>query len=279
MSSHPKLIINLCPTGMVPRKADNPYLPVSPKEIAADVKRCYELGVSMVHLHARDENEDPTWEPDRFDEVIGEIKAISKELIIVVTTSGRNWPQLEKRSASLAIEGDNKPDMASLTLGSMNFPQQASVNPPEVIKGLAQKMQQHGVVPELEIFEVGMIDYAHFLIRKDLLRPPYYFNLLLGSLGTMSLSAANVGLMINALPPGATWALAGIGRFQLAANTMAIALGGHVRVGLEDNPYYDWSDKTPASNPRLVERVLRIAKELDREPATPTEARNIIGLP
>jgi 3-keto-5-aminohexanoate cleavage enzyme len=263
---------------MVPRKEDNPYLPVSPREIAEDLRRCYDLGVSMVHLHARDEQEDPTWAPERFEEIIGEIKTISRDLIIVVTTSGRNWPQLEKRSASMTIGGANKPDMASLTLGSMNFPRQASVNPPEVIKGLAQNMQQYGVIPELEIFEAGMIDYANYLIRKDLLRPPYYFNLLLGSLGTMALNAANIGLMINALPPGATWALAGIGRYQLAANTMAIALGGHVRVGLEDNPYYDWAKKTPASNPRLVERVLRIARELGREPATPDEARKMIGL-
>lgn len=278
MDQSEKLIINLCPTGMVPRKKDNPFLPISPKEIAADVRRCYEMGVSMVHLHARDEQEDPTWSPDRFEEIIEEIKAISNQLIIVVTTSGRNWPELEKRSAALEIKGTNRPDMASLTLGSMNFPSQASVNPPEVIQGLAKKMQENSILPELEVFEVGMINYAHFLIRKGLLQPPYYFNLLLGVLGTMNLNAANIGLMINSLPPDTTWALAGIGRFQTAANTMAIALGGHVRIGLEDNPYFDWNDRSHASNPRLVERILRISRELGREPASPEEARKIIGL-
>lgn len=278
MDQSEKLIINLCPTGMVPRKKDNPFLPISPKEIAADVRRCYEMGVSMVHLHARDEQEDPTWSPDRFEEIIEEIKAISNQLIIVVTTSGRNWPELEKRSAALEIKGTNRPDMASLTLGSMNFPSQASVNPPEVIQGLAKKMQENSILPELEVFEVGMINYAHFLIRKGLLQPPYYFNLLLGVLGTMNLNAANIGLMINSLPPDSIWALAGIGRFQTAANTMAIALGGHVRIGLEDNPYFDWNDRSHASNPRLVERILRISRELGREPASPEEARKIIGL-
>ncbi|PHN00818.1 BKACE family enzyme [Flavilitoribacter nigricans] len=278
MDQSEKLIINLCPTGMVPRKKDNPFLPISPKEIAADVRRCYELGVSMVHLHARDQQEDPTWSPDRFEEIIAEIKAISRQLIIVVTTSGRNWPELEKRSAAFEIKGANRPDMASLTLGSMNFPSQASINPPQIIQGLAKKMQENSILPELEVFEVGMINYAHFLIRKGLLQPPYYFNLLLGALGTMNLNAANIGLMINSLPPNAIWALAGIGRFQTAANTMAIALGGHVRVGLEDNPYFDWNDRSHASNPRLVERVLRISRELGREPASPEDARKIIGL-
>lgn len=278
MDQSTKLIINLCPTGMVPRKKDNPYLPVSPVEIAADVRRCYELGVSMVHLHARDEQEDPTWSPERFEEIIGEIKVISEQLIIVVTTSGRNWTELEKRSAALEIKGPNRPDMGSLTLGSMNFPRQASVNPPQIIQGLARKMQENHITPELEVFEVGMVNYAHYLIDKGLLQPPYYFNLLLGALGTMELSAANVGLMISALPPDATWALAGIGRFQTAANTMAIALGGHVRVGLEDNPYFDWTKRSHASNPQLVERILRISRELGRDPASPEEARKIIGL-
>ena len=272
-----KLIVNLCPTGMIPKKKDSPEVPISPKEIALDVKRCYELGLSIVHLHARDEEENATWHPEKFTEIINEVKHYTPDIITVVTTSGRNWSSLEKRSAALKIKSP-KPDMASLTLGSMNFPKQASVNPPEIITGLANIMNEEGIVPELEIFDIGMINYANYLIKRNILKPPYYFNLLLGSLGTASLSASNVGLMIDSLPPDATWALAGIGRFQLAANTMAIALGGHIRVGLEDNPYYDWNKKTNASNPRLVERILKIAKTFGREPASPSEAKSIIGL-
>lgn len=273
-----KLIINLCPTGMVPKKGDTPHVPITASEIARDVKRCYELGVSVAHLHARNEIQDPVWEKEKFVEIIEKIKSFAPDMVIVVTTSGRNWSEFIKRSNSLEINGVHKPDMASLTLGSMNFPKQASVNPPHMISSLAEKMNENGIVPELEVFDVGMINYSTFLISKGVLKPPFYYNLLLGSLGTAALNASNIGLMINSLPQGATWALAGIGRFQLAANTMAIALGGHIRIGLEDNPFYDWTKKSDATNARLVERILKIAKEFGREPATPEEAREIIGL-
>jgi 3-keto-5-aminohexanoate cleavage enzyme len=273
-----KLIINLCPTGMLPQKKDSTHLFFEPREIARDVRRCYELGVSMAHLHARDAEGAPVWHPEVFSEIIHEIRSFAPEMIIVATTSGRNWSDLEKRGAVLDLSGGLKPDMGSLTLGSMNFPRQASVNPPETIQALAAKMREKGIVPELEVFEVGMINYAAYLIEKGMLQPPYYFNLLVGSLGTAALSASNIGHMIDSLPKGATWALAGIGRYQLPANTIGIALGGHVRVGLEDNTVYNFNTRTVASNPKLVERILRIAKEFGREPATPAEARRIIGL-
>ncbi|NQV03777.1 MAG: 3-keto-5-aminohexanoate cleavage protein, partial [Bacteroidia bacterium] len=225
---------------MIPRKTNTPFLPVSPSEIAKDVKRCYELGISMVHIHSRNEEGDPTWQPERFNEIISEIKSYAPELIIIVTTSGRDWSDLEKRAAVLGIDGECKPDMASLTLGSMNFPKQASVNPPQVIQSMAQMMTERGIMPELEAFEIGMINYADFLIRKEIVKPPFYFNLLLGSLNTCHLNALNIGTMIASLPPRSTWSLAGIGRYQLAANTIGIALGGHVRIGLEDNTIYDF---------------------------------------
>lgn len=271
-----KLILNLCPTGMIPRKKACPNVPISPKEIALDVKRCFELGVSMVHLHARELNEAPTWDPRVFSEILQRIKHFAPDMITVVTTSGRNWPDLDRRSASLTASP--KPDMGSLTLGSLNFPKQASVNPPEIIQGLLEKMNEQSVVPELEIFNTGMINYAHYLIKKGMLKPPYYFNLILGSLGSASLNATNVAAMISSLPADATWSLGGIGRFQLAANTIAIALGGHIRIGLEDNPYINWTQKSDATNPRLVERIIKIAREFNREIATSEEARQIIGL-
>ncbi len=197
---------------------------------------------------------------------------------MVVTSSGRNWSELEKRSAALEISGPEKPDMASLTLGSLNFPKQASVNPPDNIKGLAQKMNELQVVPELEAFDLGMVHYSQYLVNKGFLKPPFYYNLLLGSLGTVNLDAAAIGAMIGALPTGSTWSLAGIGRYQLQANTIALALGGHVRKGLEDNPYCNWNTRETASNPRLVERIIRLAKELGRTPASPKNAREIIGI-
>ncbi|MEV4709538.1 3-keto-5-aminohexanoate cleavage protein [Actinoplanes sp. NPDC049316] len=277
MNATDKLIVNLCPTGMIPRKAKVPHVPTTPEEIAADVRRCRDAGASMVHLHARDSDEEPTWRPEMFSDILQAVAVEAPDMVLVVTTSGRNWNDFEKRSASLNIT-EPSPEMASLTVGSMNFPTSASVNDPQMIESLATAMADRGIVPELECFDVGMVNYANYLIDKGILRGPHYFNILLGSRGTAEVSAANAAAFITALPKDATWAFAGIGRYQLTANTLAMSLGGHVRVGLEDNPYYDWSDRSPATNPRLVERVVRIARELGREPASPAEAREIIGL-
>lgn len=277
MDNQQPLILNLCPTGMVPHKKDTPSLPVTPKEIAKDVKRCYELGVSMVHLHARDiATREPTWDPKIYEDIIGEIKVIANDVIIIVSTSGRNWQEFEKRSAVLDLKDELKPDMASLTLGSMNFPKQASINSPEMIQSLLMKMNKQHITPELEAFEPGMIHYSNYLIKKELLKPPYYYNILLGSLGTSPVTLSSVNAFLDVLPENAVWALAGIGRYQLLANTLAISLGGHVRVGLEDAPLYNWNSREEATNPKLVERILRIAKEFGREPASPKEARDLI---
>ncbi|KJK56878.1 3-keto-5-aminohexanoate cleavage protein [Saccharothrix sp. ST-888] len=278
MSLADKLIVNLCPTGMIPRRAKVPSVPVTPEEIAADVRRCRDAGASMVHLHARGEDEEPTWRPERYQEICEAVAAETPDMVLVVTTSGRDWSELEKRSASLTVTGVSKPEMASLTLGSMNFPTGPSVNSPQTIEGLARAMQERDIVPELEVFDVGMANYARSLAEKGVLQGPFYANILLGSRGTADLNAANVAAVLAGLPNGTTWALAGIGRFQSRANTLATTLGGHVRVGLEDNPYYDWRDRTDATNARLVERAVRIGRELGREPATPEEARQIIGL-
>lgn len=273
-----RVILNLAVTGMVPTKEQNPHLPVTPEEIARDCARCRDLGVSIVHLHAREDGE-PTWRREVYARVIDAVRDRCPDVIVCVSCSGRHVREVEKRAAVLELEGDRKPELASLTLGSMNFPTQASVNAPETVRCLAERMKERGIVPELEAFEVGMIDWAHYLIRKGVLRPPYYFNLLLGSRGTAALSPLNLGTMLAALPDGAIWSVAGIGRYQLRANVMALAAGGHVRVGLEDNIWMDGKRTDLATNPRLVERVVRIARELGREPATPAEAREIIGLP
>jgi uncharacterized protein (DUF849 family) len=263
---------------MVPRTDRCPHVPVTPEAIAEDVRRCRDAGASIAHIHARAHDEEPTWDPERFREILAAVVERTPDIVLCVTTSGRTWPELEKRAAVLHLDGPVKPEMASLTLGSMNFPTGPSVNSPDTIAGLARTMDERGIVPELEVFEPGMASYANFLLRREILSPPLYVNVLLGSLGASDLSAASVAGFQAALPPGATWALAGIGRYQLQANTLAIALGGHVRVGLEDNPYYDWRTNEDASNPRLVERVVRIAREHGREPATPEETRSIIGL-
>lgn len=273
------LIVNAALTGMVPTKEDNPNVPVTPDEIAEDARRCYELGASIVHVHARDAEGRPTWRPEVYAEIVQRVRDRCPDVIVCVSTSGRLWSELEKRAAVLDLDGTLKPDLASLTLGSLNFPRQASVNDPETIKGLALRMAERGIVPELEVFDLGMLDYGKYLVERGVLRPPFYANLLLGSLGTLSASHFHLAVLVQSLPSGWTWAGAGIGRFQFTVNAMAVTVGGHVRVGLEDNLWLDAAKTMPASNASLIERLVRLAGAAERPIATPAQARALIGLP
>ena len=181
---------------MVPRRADNPNVPQTPDEIAAEAEACGRAGASIVHLHARESDESPAYRREFYREIILAVKKRSPDLIICVTTSGRTFNEFEKRSDVLNLDGDAKPEMASLTLGSLNFPTQASVTDPAMIRRLADGMLERGIVPELEIFDTGMLDYGKYLIERKVLREPFYFNLLLGSLGmtaTPSLPVSGVG--------------------------------------------------------------------------------------
>jgi len=269
------LIINAAITGMVPMPRDNASVPITVAQVIAEARRCAAAGASIIHVHAREDDGAPTWRREVYQEIIDGIRGACPDLLISGSTSGRLWSEFEKRSAGL----DCRPDFGSLTPGSMNFPGAASVNPPEIVQQLAAAMAGRGVVPELEFFELGMIDFARdFLVPKGFLRPPLYANLLLGSLGTMAASARNLVHMVDALPPGTVWSAAGIGRFQFPINTLALAMGGHVRVGLEDNLWMDAERTDPATNVRLIERVVRVAQAAGRAIATPARARKIIGL-
>ena len=271
-----KLIINAAITGMVPTKEMTPHVPITPEEIAADVRRCRDAGASIVHLHARDERGMPTYRMDVNQGILRLVREACPDIILCVSTSGRTFKQFEERSEVLDC-ADPAPEMASLTLGSMNFAKEASVNSPEMVKSLALRMQERGIVAEWECFEIGMVEYGGYLAAHDVLRPPFYCNILLGSLGTLSAMPFNLAVAVRALPPKVTWAAAGIGRFQLQMNAMAIAMGGHVRVGIEDNIWYDDRVRL-ATNAELIERVAGIARSIGREIASPDEAREIIGL-
>ncbi|MGH9661034.1 MAG: 3-keto-5-aminohexanoate cleavage protein, partial [Bryobacteraceae bacterium] len=211
-------------------------------------------------------------------EILVKVRSVCPDAILCVSTSGRVFTRFEERSAVLDLAGPAKPEMASLTLGSMNFPQQASVNDPKMIHALAETMKERGILPELEVFDFGMLDYAKYLIERKVLAGPHYFNFLLGSLGTLSATPLNLAMLAESRPAGATWAAAGIGRFQFFVNALAIAMGGHVRVGLEDNLFLDTGKKEPATNLALVQRLVNLARAAGRTCATPAEARRIIGL-
>lgn len=273
-----KLIINAALTGNFSSKAVNPNVPTTPDEIAADARRCYDAGAAFFHIHAREEDGKPSCRKELFEEIVSKVRKQCPGGIICVTTSGRVFKTFEQRSAVLDLEGDAKPDFASLSMGSMNFPTEPSINSPSMIESLAKRMGEKGIRPELEIFETGMINYATYLMRKSFFSNPLYMNLFFGLLGTMPGRFVDIVHQVNSIPSGAVWGAAGGGKFQLPINTSAIVMGGHVRVGLEDNLYYDYGKTVLATNEMLVKRVVRVAKELGRPIATPQEARAILGL-
>ena len=274
------LIINAAITGMVPTRDRVPHVPVTPDQIVREAIRCAEAGAAIVHLHARDEDGRPTWRKDVYAEFIPRIREAVPDLVICVTTSGRNYPEVEKRGEALTMEGDCKPDMASLTLSSLNFITGPSVNAPETIQALAEMMRDRGIRPELEVFDAGMAYVAEHLADKGILEPPFYANLMMGSLGTAAARMHDLAHIVDSLPAGTTWAAAGLGGTQLPMNAMAVFAGGHVRTGLEDNPYLDYTARTPATNPALVRRVAGMAAlaRAARSP-TPAQVRERLGLP
>lgn len=276
-----ELIVNLAPTGMVPTRSDSAHVPLTPDEVAADVRRCRDAGASIVHLHPRDADGRPTQDPAIAATFVAAVRALSPDIVVCVTTSGRMDPGLAGRAAVLDLSGPVRPEMASLTLGSNNFPKQASINAPDTIHGLARRMVESGILPEWEVFDHGMLDYGRYLLERNLLPEPVYVNLLLGSLGTASARPLDLALMVERLPAGATWAATGIGRFQRQVTHWAVAMGGHVRIGLEDNLWFDGARTDLATNPRLVERVVAVGRAMGREPAEPAlvRARLRLGAP
>ena len=274
-----KLIIDFTPTGMIPTKSMTPHIPVNINEIIEDVHIAWELGITKVHLHARDPlTESPTYKKDIYAAIIEGIRKFAPSLVVCVSLSGRTFNKFEERSEALELEGYLKPDMGSLTLSSLNFNKIASINSPDMIMDLAAKMTKLGIVPELEAFDSGMINYAKYLIKNGFLIPPYYFNLLLGNIACAQADLLHAGLMIQDLPENSIWSLAGIGDQQLKMNSVAIAIGGGVRVGLEDNIWYDSSRTKLARNIDLLKRVHILASANCRQIMSSIEFRKKMNL-
>ena len=273
-----KLIINFTPTGMIPTKEMTPHVPLSPQEIIKEVLEARQFGISMVHLHARDQDGPLFREKEIYSEIISGIRQVDSDLILCISTSGRFSPEFEKRSESLRLEGTSKPDMASLTLSSLNFNNEASVNSPQTIQMLAKMMMEMGIKPELEAFDIGMINYAKYLCTKNLLEPPLYFNLILGNIACAQANILNLGIMINELPEGAIWSAGGVGDTQLKMNVSAMINGGGVRVGLEDNIWLTPKRDRLATNSDLLKRIYLISQYLELEIASPKEVRSYLKL-
>ncbi len=268
-----KLIITAAVVGAEITRDQQPNLPITPEEIADAAYACYQAGASICHLHVRNDDGTPTQDKERYRATIAEIRKRC-DIIVQVSTGGAVGMTSEERLQPIELN----PEMATLTCGTVNFGDDVFWNGPKDLERFAYILKTHRVRPEFEIFDTGMVSNALNLYRKGLVEPPFHFDFVLGVPGALPASAKNLLFLVESLPEGATWSVAGIGRHQLPMATLAIVLGGHVRVGFEDNIYYR-KGELAQSNAQLVERVARLAAELDRPLATPDEARKILGIP
>lgn len=271
-----KIIINLAPTGIAPMRKDSPHVPLSVREIVDQTIVCADAGASIIHLHARDDDGLPTSDKEIYRRIIGEIRNKAPDLVLCVSLSGRVENSFEKRAAPLFLEGDDKPDMASLTLSSLNFQNTVGINSPDMIVRLAQTMQERGIKPELEVFDAGMVNYAVYLAKKGFLTPPHYFNFILGGIATGQATPQQLGVMTSALPENSFWCGGGIGGFQSVMNAMGICWGNGVRTGLEDNLWINSNRSELATNIKLVDQTVQLAQLLGRDVATALEVRSML---
>jgi 3-keto-5-aminohexanoate cleavage enzyme len=267
-----KLIITAALTGAEVTRDLQPNLPLTPEEIAQEAYECYKAGASIVHVHARDEEGNPTQSYDVYKEIKERIES-KCNVIVQPSTGGATWHTAEERLQPVEL----KPEMATLSTGTVNFGADVFMNTEEYIEMFAKRMQELGVKPEIEVFERGMIANALKLVKKGLVDEPLHFDFVLGVPGACPGNVDDLVYMRNSIPSSATWTVAGVGRYETPLAAIAITMGGHVRVGFEDNIYYS-KGVLAESNAQLVERIVRLAKELSREVATPDEARRILNL-
>ena len=264
-----KLIITLAPTGNVPTKAMTPHVPVTADEIADDIVACCARGASVAHIHARDEAGLPTTDLRCFSEIVERLDAAKCPIVKQISTGARGGKSGEARCEALVLN----PESASLATGSSNFPSSVNANDSKLVEAMAKVMLDRRIKPEVEVFDCAMIANAVDLQKKGLIEGPILFNLVLGVKGSLPASPKNLFFLVDSLPPGALWNVSIIGPQHVALSTIAVALGGHVRVGIEDNVYY--SKGVLATNAALVERIVGIARAVGREIATPEDVRKI----
>jgi uncharacterized protein (DUF849 family) len=258
---------------MVPTRDLTPHVPLTPAEVSADVAACWELGITSVHLHARDEDGLPTWRRDVYERLVGAVRERTPEVLINVSTSGRTWSELERRADALALDDDLAPDIASLTPSSLNFLTTASVNAPDVVRGLAGIMRDRGIVPEFEIFDLGMISVMNRLIGEGLAAEPVLVNLFFGNLAGLQPTPLELGVAIERLPASAVWSGGGLGAYQGVAQLLSIGAGGGARTGIEDSIHPHGRRDRLATNRELVEQVLGVLDVLGRAVMTPSQLR------
>ena len=269
-------IITVAITGSLPRKKDNPAVPISVAEQVESTQEAFEAGATLVHLHVRNDDESPTSQPERFAQVLEGIRRHCPGMITQVSTGGRSGAGRE-RGGMLSL----KPDMASLATGSVNFPTRVYDNAPDLVEWLADEMKRYGVKPEVEAFDLSMIFSAVNLLRAGRIDAPLHIQFVMGVKNAMPVDREVLEFYVKTLErlaPGSTWTGAGIGRDQLTLARWSLELGGHCRTGLEDNVRLDRNTLAP-SNAALVRQVADLLPEHGRRPATAAEARQLLSLP
>lgn len=272
MSAMDPLIITCAPVGAEIRPEQTPHLPYTPQLLGETARAVREAGASILHVHCRNDDGTNTHSVERFGQAYEAIRAQS-DLIVQFSTGGAIGMTPQERAAVLEL----RPEMATLTCGSVNFGDDIFENSFPIMRGLLKKMNEFGVRPELEIFDKGHLANARRLARERLLFFPQHVDFVLGVPGGLEATVQNLCDLVDDLPEGCTWSVAGIGKRQLPMAMAAIAMGGHVRVGLEDNLFYRRGRL--ARNDELVARVARLAAEAGRTIATPDRARKVLGLP
>jgi 3-keto-5-aminohexanoate cleavage enzyme len=269
-----KVIITAAVTGAFPTKEHNPNIPLTPQEIAKDVYECWQAGAAIAHLHMRDENGKGTMSKDKFKETVALIKS-KCNIIINLTTSGDLLATDETRMAHLL---ELKPEMASYDAGTMNWMNSSIfLNTPAFLEKLGKTMLENNVKPEIEIFDAGMVYNSLYYMKKGLLAEPAHYQFVLGADGGTTATVENLVYLKSLIPKNSTWSALGIGKGHLPIMYATLALGGNVRVGMEDNVYYA-KGQLAKSNAEFVARACRLIKEANKEVATPDEARQLLGL-
>ncbi len=267
-----KLIITAALTGAEVTRAQQPALPITPEEIGIAAAECAAAGAAIVHVHARLPDGTPTQDKVVYQQIIAEVKQRC-DVIVQVSTGGAVGMSAAERLAPVTL----RPEMATLSMGTVNFGGDVFMNPPADMEVFLQAMTAHGVKPELEIFDSGMLTTALRWLKKGLLTGPQHFDFVLGIPGGMAGTPEALLYLKSQLPLDATWTVAGIGAAQLPLATLAVLLGGHVRVGFEDNIFYRKGEPA-SSNTQLVARIARLSAELGRALATPAQARTMLQL-
>ena len=268
-------IITVAITGAVPRKKDNPAVPVTPAEQIESTQQAFEAGASLVHIHVREKDESSSSDPALFAEVQDGVRKHCPGMIVQFSTGGRGR-DMSERGAMLHLD----PEMASLATGSVNFPTSVYSNPPDFVEDLARTMRDRGIKPEIEIFDLAMLYNAARLVDKGLLEAPAHVQFVLGIPNAMPARRSILDFLLSELDdvlPAATWTAAGVARHQFEVNKWCLELGGHCRTGLEDNIKFD-RDRLAASNAELVARITGVCGEYGRHPASPAEARELLGI-